>query len=170
MKVAPHLLFAGLLLVLASCATLFPPPVNVGDTEADVIAKTGYPTHRYQDGDQRLLEYMTGPMGQQTYMARLDKNGRVISFEQVLTTEKFATIKLGQSTKEDVLRTVGAPGETSYLSLSDLEVWSYTYKRDSMWDSIMHVHFDKSGVVQKMLHTRDLRYDPDAQFMIGIGR
>lgn len=169
MKSAPRIFFAGMVLLLAGCAALLPPPVNVGDSEAEVIAKRGQPTNRYQDGKHKLLEYATGPMGQQTWMARIDESGDVISFEQVLTTEKFAQIKLNESTKDDVLRIVGAPGETSYLHLSDLEVWSYTYKRDRLWDSIMHIHFDKSGVVRKMLYLRDYRYDPDVNhFMLSL--
>jgi hypothetical protein len=163
-ELTARLLLATLAFFMTACSILMPAPVNPGDSEADVIAKRGQPTHSYQDGKHRLLEYTTGPMGQQTYMARIDENGKVISFEQVLTTEKFATIKLNESTKSDVLRIVGAPGETSYLSLSDLEVWSYTYKRDVIWNSIMHVHFDKAGVVRKMFYLPDLRYDPDPPF------
>lgn len=167
-EIVARLVLAMLAFFMTACSVLMPAPVNVGDSEADVIAKRGQPTHYYQDGKHRLLEYTTGPMGQQTYMARVDETGKVISFEQVLTTEKFATIKLNESTKDDVLRTVGAPGETSYLSLSDLEVWSYTYKRDAIWDSIMHIHFDKSGIVRKMFYLRDLRYDPDTDFIFGM--
>lgn len=163
-EIAARLALAILAILMTACSILMPAPINPGDSEADVIAKRGQPTHYYQDGKHRLLEYATGPMGQQTYMARIDENGKVISFEQVLTTEKFATIKLNESTKSDVLRIVGAPGETSYLSLSDLEVWSYTYKQDAIWNSIMHVHFDKAGVVRKMIRLPDPRYDPDPPF------
>lgn len=160
MKVAGRILFAAVFAVLAGCAALMPPPVSVGDSEADLIAKRGQPTNRYQDGNDRVLEYNLGPWSQKTYMARIGSDNRVISFEQVLTTEKFATLKLDQSTKNDVLFTVGNPTETSYLSLSDLEVWTYPYRRDGMWNSLMHVHFDKAGIVRKMLHTPDPRFEP----------
>ena len=156
--------------VLSGCATLFPTPVNIGDTEAEVITKRGQPTHRYQDGKDQLLEYMLGPWGQKTYIVRLGPDGRAISFEQVLTVQKFATIKVGAATKDDVLRTIGAPSETSFLPLRDLEVWSYPYKEADVWNSVMHVHFDKGGVVRQMMNGPDLRFDPDRRFPFAFGR
>lgn len=155
---------------LPACSTLIPPPVSRGDSEAEVIAKRGEPTRRYQDGNEQLLEYASGPWGQHTYMARLGPDRKVLSFEQVLTTQKFVTIKVGEATKNDVLLTIGSPSETSYLSLSDLEVWSYPYKENGVWDSIMHVHFDRKGIVRKMLNGPDPRFDPDDRFPFGMLR
>ncbi len=170
MKLAYHSFFAALSLIIGGCATLIPPAVNVGDSETDVVAKRGQPTHRYQDGKNSLLEYAQGPWGQKTYIAKLDTGGKVISFEQVLTTQKFATIKVGEANKNDVLHTIGAPSETSYLSLRDLEVWSYPYKESDVWNSIMHVHFDKAGIVRQMLNGPDPRFDPDSRFPLGRSR
>lgn len=164
MKTAARLFSTCTVLTLVACSALFPAPISVGDTESDLITKRGYPTHRYQDGKDRLLEYALGPWGQKTYMARIGPDGRVASFEQVLTVEKFATIKVGTATKGDVLRTIGTPSETSYLSLSDLEVWSYPYKENNTWNSLMHVHFDRNGIVRKMLNGPDTRFDPDQRF------
>lgn len=153
---------------LSACSVLMPAPVAIGDSEADLITKRGLPTNRYTDGKDQLLEYASGPWGQRTYMARVAADGKVASFEQVLTVEKFGTIKVGQATKADVLRTVGAPSETSYLSLPDLEVWSYPYRESEAWNSVMHVHFDKQGIVRKMLNGPDLRFDPDRRFPFGL--
>lgn len=153
---------------LSACAALMPAPVVIGESEADLIAKRGLPTNRYNDGQEQLLEYSYGPWGQRTYMARVGADGRVAAFEQVLTVEKFSTLKVGEATKADVLRTVGAPTETSYLSLPDLEVWSYAYREYDTWNSVMHVHFDKGGIVRKMLNGPDLRFDPDRRFPFGL--
>lgn len=155
---------------LSACTTLFPPAVNVGDTEADLIAKRGQPTNQYQEGNNHLLEYALGPWGQKTYMARIDANGKVVSFEQVLTLEKFASIKVDETHKNDVLRIIGAPSETSYLSLRNLEVWSYPYKEANVWNSIMHVHLDRQGIVRQMLNGPDPRFDPDLKFPFGLMR
>jgi hypothetical protein len=170
MKLIISGLFAVFLTTLSACSVLMPAPVNVGDSESELIAKRGEPTHRYQDGRDRLLEYALGPWGQRTYMARVDANGKVVSFEQVLTVQKFASIKVGEANKSDVLRTIGAPSETSYLTLTDLEVWSYPYKESEVWNSLMHVHFDKAGIVRKMLNGPDPRFDPDMRFPFGMLR
>jgi hypothetical protein len=146
----------GMALLLGACA--ISKPVHVGDTEAQVIAARGTPTHRYRVGNEELLEYSTGPYGQETHMARIGADGRVVSFEQVLTDEKFAAIRINQSTKDDVLHLIGAPGETSWLPLPRLEVWSYPYKESGIWYSIMHVHFDESGIVRKLVNTPDPRF------------
>jgi hypothetical protein len=170
MKLVISGLFAVFLTTLSACSVLMPAPVNVGDSESELIAKRGEPTHRYQDGRDRLLEYALGPWGQRTYMARVDANGKVVSFEQVLTVQKFASIKVGEANKSDVLRTIGAPSDTSYLTLTDLEVWSYPYKESEVWNSLMHVHFDKAGIVRKMLNGPDPRFDPDMRFPFGMLR
>lgn len=157
-------LLAALLLSVGACASFGQAPVNPGDPESVVISKLGAPTNRYQDGNERLLEYMKGPWGQQTYMARFGPDGRLISYEQVLTNEKFARIKPGQTTKEQVLKTIGAPSDTSFLTLSQMEVWSYPYKDSHTWNSVMHVHFDKAGVVQRLQDGPDRRFDPDSRW------
>ena len=164
MKFVNTALFAVLLTMIGACSVLFPAPVNIGDSEAELISKRGQPTNRYQDGQDQLVEYALGPFGHKTYMARVGPNGKVISFEQVLTVQKFATLKVGEATKTDVLHTVGAPSEISYLPRTDLEVWSYPYKENEVWNSIMHVHFDRAGIIREMLNGPDLRFDPDAHF------
>jgi len=163
-----RLLIAALAFLACACSTLMPAPVTPGETEAALIAQRGQPAHRYTDGRDQLLEYPEGVWAQATYMARIGPDGRVISFEQVLTSQRFSTLKIGTSTKEDVLRTVGAPLETSYLPLSKLEVWSYPYRENNVWNSVMHIHFDQSGIVRKMLNLPDPRFDPDRRFPFGL--
>lgn len=164
MKFLRYIPCAALVLLLGACASFGQDLVKAGDTEPIVLSKLGTPTNRYSDGNTRLLEYMKGPWGQQTYMARIGPDGRLISYEQVLTNAKFATIKTGQATKDEVLKTIGAPSDTSYLTLSQMEVWSYPYKESDTWNSVMHVHFDRTGVVQKMQGGPDRRFDPDSRW------
>jgi hypothetical protein len=97
-------------------------------------------------------------------MARIGADGRLQSYRQVLSTAVFATIIVGTSTKEDVFRTIGSPGETQYFLRIQQEVWSYAYKESNAWDSLMHVYFDQQGIVRKMMNGPDLRFDPDSRF------
>lgn len=159
----PLLLLMLLLIALVPGCRTFE-RVEIGDTEAQLLAKRGQPTAVFQDGHSRLLEYRSGNCGQYTYMARVDSRGKVVSYDQVLTTQKFASIPVGKATKDDVLRTVGGPSQTEYLSRVRQEVWSYPYRESGAWNSIMHIHFDQSGVVQRLVNGQDLRFDSDTRF------
>jgi hypothetical protein len=150
------------------CAGLSQPPLQSGESIQSVIAKLGAPVHRYQDGKEQVLEYSSWPWGQQTYMARIGPDGNLLTYQPVLTSQKFASIGIDTATRTDVLHTIGSPAETSYLPLSRLEVWSYPYKEARVWDSIMHVHFDNAGIVRKMINTPDPVRDPSLRRHFGI--
>lgn len=150
-------------LMLNGCAGFgnAPPP---GTPENQVVQTLGHPNRVIQDGQTRILEYNQGFGSQYTYLAKIGPDNRLLSYEQVLTDAKFASIPIGRATKDMVLRTVGSPLETSRLPLKDLEVWSYPYKESGVWDSVMHVQFDRNGIVQSLQNTPDLRFDPDTRF------
>ena len=146
--------------LVAGCAAVAggPPPLP-GEAVDAVVNKLGRPTAVYPLPDGQEFEYAKGPFGQQTYMARFGLDNRLRSFEQVLTGEKFATIKLNSATHEDVLRAIGRPAETSHVRLNNYEVWSYRYKESGVWNSMMHVHFDEAGIVRLMQNGPDPMYD-----------
>jgi hypothetical protein len=146
--------------ILSGCAGVIggPPPMP-GDPVDTVIGKFGRPTAVYPLADGQEFEYARGPYGQFTYMARFGPDNRLRSFEQVLTGEKFATLKLNSATKDEVLRTIGRPAETSRVHLNNYEVWSYRYKEAGVWNSMMHVHFDQAGIVRMMQNGPDPMYD-----------
>jgi len=150
-----------LLAALGACASLETAPVHPGQSEAEVIARLGQPTHVYIDGASRLLEYKHGPMGQATDMARIGPDGKLVAYEQVLTMQTFAKIRVGEADKNAVLRAIGAPSETRYYTASRLEEWSYPFKENGVWDSLMSVYFDKAGIVRK------LENGPDPKFQLG---
>jgi hypothetical protein len=151
------------LLILTACAS-FPgnPTISPGESENAIISRLGKPTGTYQDGPDRLLEYRTNPGGQATWMVRLDGTGHARSIEQVLTTDKFATIKADVDTQESVLRKIGAPYETSYLRFSKLDVWTYMYLDQGVWDNLMHVQFGPDGKVKSLMNAPDLWRRPVA--------
>lgn len=164
----PSRLLSGLaslasLVMLTACAS-FPgkPSITPGESESAVVSRLGKPTGTYQDGPDRLLEYRTNPGGQATWMVRLDGSGHARSIEQVLTTEKFATIQPRVDTKESVLRKVGAPYETSYLRFSQQDVWTYMYLDQGVWDNLMHVQFGPDGKVNSLMNAPDLWRRPIA--------
>ncbi len=145
-------------MLLSGCINLNSPPFQLGATQEEVIMYLDQPTARYQDGDTTLLEYARGYWGQHTHMGRFDAKGRLISWEQVLTVAKFNELVVGKSTKQDALLKVGQPGEQTQIMLNDYEVWTYHYKEDDVWDSVMHLMFDQNGVLQKMENGIDMMY------------
>ena len=164
MHIVTKITSLALLAALAGCAGMLREQPLIGDPLATVTAKFGQPTAMYPASSGQVLEYATGPFGQATYMARIGADGRLASFEQVLTAEKFATLKIGAANKTEVLHTLGRPAERSYLSLSDLEVWSYRYKEAGVWNSMMHVHFDRGGILRMMQNGPDPMYEEKRLF------
>ena len=68
-----------------------------------------------------------------------------------------------------MLRTVGHPTETDYLPLKKQEVWSYRYREEGIWNSMMHIYFDSSGIVRGIENGQDPMYLRDNGFFGGIG-
>ena len=148
-------------MLLGGCAApLFRHPPPPGAPLPDVVAGLGQPDAVYPEpGGGQVLEYRGQPMGQFQYMARIGPDGRFISYEQVLTGEQFAKVKVGQTDKAAILRMFGRPAEISRVAFHNYEVWSYRYKESGVWNSMMSVHFDEAGIVQQMLNGPDPMYD-----------
>lgn len=127
-----------LALALAGCTTpLMAPPAQPGQSEAEVVARLGAPTGRYTlpEGGTRL-EYATGPYGRQTWMVDLDRGGRVVVAQQVLTAENLAAFqaKAPGMPREQLLATIGRPGERRGGGRQGGEVWSWRYQtNDCLW-------------------------------------
>ncbi|MFJ3046273.1 hypothetical protein ACIPEN_10600 [Herbaspirillum chlorophenolicum] len=149
--------------MLTGCASLFQPPVAPGEAEEQVLARLGPPTNVYQDGNTRLFEYGAGAFGQYQYMARIGPDHRLVSYEQVWTIENFRAIRVGQDTKEDVLRRVGRPTEITRYARIPYEAWNYGFKESGVWNSQMTVYFTDQGIVQKVENGPDPRFD-DSRF------
>jgi hypothetical protein len=149
------LIFVTIFPVLAACASLFAPPPAPGTPVDAVRARLGQPTATYHNGPDTMLEYAYGPAGQYTFMARIGPDGRLISYEQVLSSEKFGTVKTGKDNKETILRTFGRPARVTHYASVDGDVWEYRYKEQNVWDSVMSVEFDRGGVVQSMVNGPD---------------
>jgi len=152
-------------LLLSACTVLLRQPPPPGTPLAGVTAALGQPAASYAEPDGgQVLEYRGQPMGQFQHMARMSPDGRLLSYEQVLTSENFAKVKIDSWTKDDILRNFGRPAETSRVAFHDYEVWSYRYKEAGVWNSMMHVHFDQRGVVRQMLNGPDPMYDEKFRF------
>lgn len=146
------------LLCLAACTSVGGVPPPLGEPIDAVKARLGQPTAVYPVPVGQQLEYRMGPMGQKTFMAHFGADGRLASYEQVLTSQKFATLKTGVASPEDALHTVGQPAERTTLPHLQRDVWSYRYKENGVWNSMMYLQFDHAGVLREMFNGPDPMY------------
>ena len=128
LRVASALLAAGALAGLAACTGYAPRHLPAGATLAEVTAQLGPATGRYPGpGGSELLEFARGPYGKHTYRVSMDANGRVTSWEQVLTEERFNLVRDGMPV-DQVLALVGRPSERRSGGWQGGEVWSWRYE------------------------------------------
>lgn len=110
---------------LAGCAGYSPEGLPRGATVAEVVSVLGAPTGTTQ-APQRL-EFARGPFGKHTYMVDFDADGRMRSWEQVLTEENFFQVLPGQ-TRDDVITRLGRPSTTFPIGRQHIMVWNYRYE------------------------------------------
>ncbi|ALK98131.1 hypothetical protein AB595_17890 [Massilia sp. WF1] len=145
-----------LILTLSACAPLVRRTPAVGAPLSEVTAKLGQPNAVYPDpAGGQILEYRGQPMGQFQHMARIGADGRLLSYEQVLTSENFAKIEIGVWNKDEVLRHFGRPAEVMRSRLEEGEIWSYRYKEQGLWNSMMNVDFNARGTVLRVFNSPD---------------
>jgi hypothetical protein len=145
-----------LILSLSACAPMIRRTPAVGAPLAEVTARLGKPDAIYPDpAGGQVLEYRGQPMGQFQHMARIGADGRLISYEQVLTSENFARIEVGRWNRDDVLRNFGRPAEVVRSRLEEGEIWSYRYKEKGVWNSVMNVDLNARGTVLRVFNSPD---------------
>jgi outer membrane protein assembly factor BamE (lipoprotein component of BamABCDE complex) len=117
-------------------------------TEDDVRAQLGKPEteRRNLDGSKRL-EYPRGPMGDETYMVDIDRNGLYLGATQVLTADSFAMVRPGM-TQDEVRQLLGKPTEVARYPLKPETVWSWRWRENGVnQDAFYNVHFGDDGLV-----------------------
>ena len=135
-------------LLVASCASYDGRGLRPGESsEADVRGLMGSPALELatDDGGKRLA-YPRGPLGTQTFMADIGRDGRFEGVRQVLNDDTFNGIRPGQ-TRNDVLVRIGPPGETMQFPLSGNTAWDYRYKDTWGYLAVLSVTFDGNGIV-----------------------
>jgi len=114
-----------ILALLAGCSAYSPSALQPGATLAEVVSVMGPPTGSAQA--PRRLEFARGPYGKHTYMVDFDADGRLLSWEQVLTENNFFQVQIGE-TKEAVVERLGRPSSTFPIGRQRIVVWNYRYE------------------------------------------
>ncbi|MGB5807014.1 hypothetical protein, partial [Castellaniella sp.] len=87
------------------------------------------------------------PLGQYAWGATVDAQGRVQKVEPILTDEHFQILKQGTWTANQVRCEFGPPAIIDTAGLPNVRqiVWSYRYKQDHVWNSLMYVFMGPAG-------------------------
>ena len=119
---------AVVLAVLGACSALrFAGGLPVGTPIGEARRSLGGASAEYPlpNGGTRL-EFRQGAFGRQTFMLDFDASGRLVSSQQVLTPQTFATITRGMP-EEQVLATIGHPAFAFPVGWQNLQVWNYRF-------------------------------------------
>lgn len=152
------------LLALSGCAPLSE-QLPAGTSYAAVTQKMGKPTVTcpLPDGGQRAV-WSGQPLGQASWATNVAPDGTTTGIEQVLTDAAFLPVRAGTGwDMERVMCTFGPPAERGGAGVPGhvQRVWSYAYKQDGVWNSLMHIFFDAAGQVTRAHPGPDLAYEPE---------
>ena len=154
----------------AGCVNMSSPARLAPGASAEAIrAQLGEPTGRYPlAGAAQRLEYARGPYGRETWMLDVDAQGRLVKATQVLVEANFATITAGM-TRDEVLRTIGRPGNVGHVGWQKQTVWNYRYA--SPFCQWFQVGLGQDGIVQDTGYGPDpVCDDVDKPFGVGVMR
>lgn len=157
---------AGFLGLAAGCTTLEQrlPPGTTGD---QVQASMGTPSVvcPLPGGGQRLV-WSGQPFRQASWATDVAPDGRSSGVQQILTDANFNRLREGNWSAEQVRCTFGPPAIIDAVGAPGhpQRVWSYAYKQDTVWNSLMFVYFDDAGYVTRVHPGPDPAYDTDSRF------
>ncbi len=149
--------------VLGACTTIADMPP--GTPLAELQAQYGAPNFRCvtAQGQQRVI-WTTQPYGQYAWGSDIDAAGNAVRVEALLTSTHFRRLADGIWDKERVRCEFGPPAEIGPVGLPPArqEVWSYRFKENQTWNSLMYVYFDPhSGRVTRHHPGPDPMYEPN---------
>lgn len=137
----------GVIPFLGACTTLTDMPV--GTSYQELQAQFGQPSVACPPQSPTRFIWSQQPLGQYAWAADLEQQ-KLTQATQVLADKEFELLSSGQWNKERVLCYFGPPAEKDYTRYKGvpMRVWSYRYKQNSVWDSLMYVYFGSDGLVQ----------------------
>jgi hypothetical protein len=131
---------------LAACTSMSETPPGTPLTQ--IQAKYGAPNYRCttESGLERVI-WSQQPYGQYAWGANITADGRAQAVELVLSDAYFKRLAEGVWTPDRVRCAFGPPAEVETVGLPSVRetVWSYRYKQNGVWNSLMYVYFGTDG-------------------------
>ncbi|HET9579423.1 MAG TPA: hypothetical protein VFP44_16450 [Usitatibacter sp.] len=141
-------LYVASLLVLGACASYDGRSLRPGASSEDEVRRVmGPPAMEFRNPDgSRELAYPRGPLGTQTFMADVSRDGVLQAVRPVLTDDIFRTIEPGM-TRDQVVRLIGPPGDV--MEFPRMGQVSYEYRFMDTWHylALFSVNFDRNDIV-----------------------
>ncbi len=145
-RLALPVIFAALAL-LGGCATFapggLPPGASITEVRGALFGPTG--EHALPGGGTRL-EFAHGGLAKQTYLLDFDRNGTLVSSQQVLTEANLSTIVPGMPETELRMR-FGRPVGVFGINHPRGQVWNYRFAGgDCVWYQVTIAAADRRVV------------------------
>lgn len=125
---------AALLALVGGCSMLAPGGTSPGTNITEARRALFGPTGEYAlPGGGTRLEFAHGGLAKQTYMLDFDRNGALVSSQQVLTESNLSTIAPGMPEAELRMR-FGRPVRVFGINHPRGQVWNYRFAGgDCVW-------------------------------------
>jgi hypothetical protein len=157
----PIRIAAATVLIAALGACAYPGQLQTGTTVSEATSKYGAPVvdRPLASGGRRLI-WTTQPLGQYAWRADADAGGTIRTVTQVLSTNEFDRLSVGEWNKDRLLGEFGPPAEVSTVGFNtSTEVWSWRYKESDVFPYMMYAYFDNAGRMIRHHKGPDPMYD-----------
>ena len=143
--------------LIAGCASYSGSGLVPGQsTMEDVEAVRGRPTLVREGADGgKTLWYPRLPLGRESFAARIDRDGTLVSLDQRLTAQNIARLRPNQSTADDVLDILGPPFRVYQYPHMQREAWEYQLRTPPS-NTSLYVQLSPDRVVREVFQLQDL--------------
>jgi hypothetical protein len=147
------------ILILAGCASFDGRGLAPGTPAAEVERVMGPAADKRVHDGETWLYFPRQPYGQATYVARIDRDGRLIAIEQRLTDDNLAKIVPGKTRVDEVRERFGPPYTDMNFQRMQREILEYRMRSDSSpVPYAVYVQASPDGIVREVYKMSDPDY------------
>ncbi len=156
------------ILILAGCASFDGRGLAPGTPAAEVERVMGPAADKRVHDGETWLYFPRQPYGLTNYVARFDRDGRLMAIEQRLTDENVAKIERGKWRADDVRDLLGPPYKVWPFPRMQRDIWDYRMMTAAAGSipQALYVQLSPDGVVREVY----VMNDPDNRLSECCGR